>query len=409
MSDLSFKSIDLNQEKLVGFLNSKKAYPIFEIDNEKYLYKPLSLTKPYVTDISLFGEVYWSFILQKYFDKRIPLARLAYFDNQKLKQKQDCYFNRGTLVKYFLKEDENLIDVIEYFKNHPDNYFESNTYLKSKIFNYTNYVQEYYDYSYFFETDLIKSNKNLGSTLAYQILLSLLRADQNFHYGNVGFIEKNKSIHFHPPIDFEFSNIFMYTDIDSRNYWNYHTYKDYFPRDEEWHNEVDRILKIDELIDLHYVPANQRNLFYIIKNYPNVINYFMKQLDEYKKDINKYIITDDQNFIKYYFTSHHNFYLDMDDEKWHQQNMEQLNKYVLEFDKSIVKEDLLKWINIDLKKNLLRFEVFIKLYVYLNNLGYDKLDELTIEKVGEILNINFDYKNINNDKYYKKILKIIDK
>ena len=84
MSDLSFKSIDLNQEKLVGFLNSKKAYPIFEIDNEKYLYKPLSLTKPYVTDISLFGEVYWSFILQKYFDKR----------------KKDIYFWKQWLYYY---------------------------------------------------------------------------------------------------------------------------------------------------------------------------------------------------------------------------------------------------------------------------------------------------------------------
>ena len=62
------------------------------------------------------------------------------------------------------------------------------------------------------ESDFIKNNKEIGEGLAYQILLSVLREDQNFHYENINFTFKNNHLLLEPPIDFEFSTPFLYPD-----------------------------------------------------------------------------------------------------------------------------------------------------------------------------------------------------
>lgn len=50
----------------------------------------------------------------------------------------------------------------------------------------------YYDYSMIFDSKLMRENKKLSQQLATQILLSLLRLDQNYHYENILFQKKIK-------------------------------------------------------------------------------------------------------------------------------------------------------------------------------------------------------------------------
>ena len=72
-----FKVVQLNDEKKIGILKSEasssvkstKIFPIYFIDGKKMIYKPLSKTKPLTTPFFAYSEVYWSYIIQKYFDK----------------------------------------------------------------------------------------------------------------------------------------------------------------------------------------------------------------------------------------------------------------------------------------------------------------------------------------------------
>ena len=95
-----FQVMNLDNQKKVGNLTSEakgkvkstKHFPIFNIDNEEYIFKPLSKTKPYTTPLFAYSEVYWSYIVKTYFDNQAPLYRLAIYENMSKEQKK--YYNR---------------------------------------------------------------------------------------------------------------------------------------------------------------------------------------------------------------------------------------------------------------------------------------------------------------------------
>lgn len=393
-----YKSINLNDKEIYCTTDNDKEYPIFIINGEKYLYKPLSKTKPYVCDISLFGEVYWSNILNRYFDSSVPISKLAYFDNNKLPKKGEYKFNHGILVKYFIKDNEKLINLVDCFNKYPDPNVD--------ISNYMNYALIDYNYVPFFNSSLIKNNYNLGASLAYQVLLSLLRCDRNFHYGNVGFIVNEQQLKFHPPIDFEFSSMFLFCSNSSRKWLNNIIYRNMLPINEKYRKAMIEATKMG--LNLPLSPENQTNLFYIIKNYPDVLNTFLNKFKIYQENIDKNIVIDNEEFIQYFFNFSHNFYIDIGTSV-HDKNMIELKENISKFNKTINKKDLLININNDLKKYALRLEVFIKLYLLLYKMGYDKLEELTIENVSDILNYDINYNNYESDEYYVKLLKKISK
>ena len=50
-------------------VKSTKYFPTFLIDDKTYIFKPLSKTKPMTTPLFAYSEVYWSYIINKYFEK----------------------------------------------------------------------------------------------------------------------------------------------------------------------------------------------------------------------------------------------------------------------------------------------------------------------------------------------------
>ncbi len=200
--DYNLRDGNLNSEAK-GVVKSKKDFPYFIDDGKKIIFKPLSRTKPLSTPYFAYSEVVWSTILNNYFDRNIPiyiLAKCHGYQNEVLK-----YHDYGTVVESLVKDDEKLVNLYEFFRDNPD--------PNVKIDDYINYCLMYYDYSFFFDTDFIKNNPQLGKEIARQYLYSVLRADQNYHYENVSFIYKNNKLEsVAKPIDHEFSTMFMYLD-----------------------------------------------------------------------------------------------------------------------------------------------------------------------------------------------------
>lgn len=228
-------------------VKSKKYFPIFKIDNKEYIFKPLSKTKPFTTPLFSYAEVYWSNIIKNYFYD-VPIYKLAFCNGYE--ESEEKYYNRGCLVPNILKEDEVLVNLYEYFRDNIDK--------KVNILDYTNYCIYFYDYTFILESKLFKENKQLGEDLSYQILLSILKADQNYHYENVSFIcdKETKEIkRLAPVIDHEFSTMFLCLDK-----------KDY------------QISFFMEYIQSLNNGVLKKNIEYIKTHYPNIVDKFLKQL-----------------------------------------------------------------------------------------------------------------------------------
>ncbi|MDE6292477.1 MAG: hypothetical protein K2L98_02215, partial [Bacilli bacterium] len=184
-----------------GKVKSKKYFPYFYEDGKKIIFKPLSKTKPYSTPYFAYSELVWSHILHYFFDENIPLYHLAKCVGYE--QTEPKYHTYGTVVESVTSESEKLVNLYEYFMKYPD------TGVTDIIKDYTNYCKTYYDYSFFFASELLKGHSELATEISRQILYSILRGDQNYHYVNVSFIYEGDNLkRVAMPIDHEFSSIF---------------------------------------------------------------------------------------------------------------------------------------------------------------------------------------------------------
>ena len=200
--DFGIRHLDYNQRKgmilkdSVGVVKCKKAFPIYDIDGRDELFKPLSKTKPWSTPFFAISEVFWSTIINHFFDSNAPIYKLAICDGYE--EAYPSRYSKGVLVPSIIKEDEELLNLLEYYRAHPCDSVD--------IDKYKNFCGQYYDYTSILNSPVFQDNRALGSSLAYQILLSLLKNDLNFHYENVAFITKSGQItSLAPPIDHEFS------------------------------------------------------------------------------------------------------------------------------------------------------------------------------------------------------------
>lgn len=94
--------------------------------------------------------------------------------------------------------------------------------MKVKIDDYLNYCQMFYDYTEILEAAYFQSHPKLAEELAMQILISVWKGDQNYHYENVAFVcnEEDEILRMAPMIDHEFSTYFMFPDSVGRHmYW----------------------------------------------------------------------------------------------------------------------------------------------------------------------------------------------
>lgn len=231
-----------------GIVKSNKYFPKYIIDNQEYIFKPLSKTKPLTTPLFSYAEVFWSDIINKYF-MPVPLYSLAYCRGYEKEEQK--YYDKGCIVPNILSDNQKLINLLEHFNEQK----ESNV----DISNYENFCMKIYDYTDILNSNFIKNNPNLGKQLAYHILVSIVKADENYHYENVSFIKnENKYVSVAPMIDHEFSLYFLFPDII----------------------EV-QINYFFEFLEDIKSGVNNKNIEYIKVNYPSVLKEFKEKLQKF--------------------------------------------------------------------------------------------------------------------------------
>lgn len=74
----------------------------------------------------------------------------------------------------------------------------------------TSILPVFYDYTEILESDYFQTHPAMAEELVLQILVSILKGDQNYHYENIAFVcrEDDKILRLAPMIDHEVFNIF---------------------------------------------------------------------------------------------------------------------------------------------------------------------------------------------------------
>lgn len=364
-----------------GVVKSKKYFPIYEIDGKEVIFKPLSKTKPLTTDMFSLAEVYWSYVINRYFDSNTPLYRLAICNNVPEK-----YYNNGTLVRRI--GNSKFTNLLEYFNMNP----EDNVNIK----DYVNYCMMDYDYTKILDSQFIKSNKEIGSELAFQILLSILRMDQNFHYENINMDSKN-SYRLIPPIDFEFSTPFLYPeDLTIRKY-----YIDKYLGNLVFPTELHYIIARQTNIGIDPVSILVKNIYYIVRYYPLVVDSFLEGLDSYYNDIDGILLSDDYGFVlecsSEYWKVGHARYKDNDIDEYNRLKGE-IKK------KEIDKDRVFRLIQEDCKRICERLKSIIKGMRILIDNGYGSLEDMTMDKLYFIMGMEEKEHKVNYDDILRKVL-----
>lgn len=283
-----------------GVVLSTKYFPVFQQDDREIIFKPLSKTKPYSTPLFAYSEVYWSYLMNKFFDQSTPLYELAICKG--LSDEQPKYYEKGCIVENILKKDEKLINLLELLKKYPDPTVD--------ISKYINYCEVQYDYEKILKSDFFKFNRELGEQLAYQILCSMLRRDDNYHYENVSFIEKkDRIIRIAPMIDMEFSEMFMLPDELEKHQENFSKYDIgmgpiFKYNDDLSFEENYQIFKykldngsIYDKVDEYEFYNLRKNINTITKLYPKMCNAFLRILSELRKFVEEFELEFNEEYL----------------------------------------------------------------------------------------------------------------
>lgn len=267
-----------------GKVKSTKYFPIYQLNGKEMIFKPLSKTKPHLTPLFAYSEVYWSYVIQRFFDAKTPRCYLATCHPNDVEEK---YEPKGVLVESLTPNKEQLINIFDYYMEHPEE--------GVKIDDYINYCMIDYDYTHILDSNFVKNNPKIGEELSYQILLSILRQDQNFHYENINFFKTKDGLVVTPPIDFEYSTPFIYPDDDDQYYHMQLNYSNHLKIKYE-RNEID-------ILREKLFPKSMRSLFlkqniiHILKNYPQVMEQFIKNLEQFIVEIPYILLNDVENFV----------------------------------------------------------------------------------------------------------------
>lgn len=245
-------------------ISSIKTFPIYTIDNQEMLFKPLSYTKPLTTPFFAYAEVFWSNIFCKYFDANVPLYTLAYCHH--LSECIPKYYSKGTLVPLQKYKDCKIMNLYDYFILYPDDYVD--------IKDYINYCGTTYDYTTILQAKVFKNNKRIAKRLAFYILFSILKLDYNFHYENILlYVKDDKIIDLVPMLDHEFSLYFLYPD--SQEYTNHFL---------SYYSDISR-------------GTCYKNITYIQYHYPDIYSLFIENIKVLKKNVKNNHIIFNKEFI----------------------------------------------------------------------------------------------------------------
>ena len=388
-----FKVVKINNRNKIGNLKSEahssvkstKYFPIHLIEGREMIFKPLSKTKPMTTPLFAYSEVYWSYIINKYFDSRTPRYYLA--ASEGMDEEQPKYYNQGVLVEKITKGNEQLTNIYDIFANNPEECVD--------IKDYVNYCMMNYDYTDILSSSFVVNNKEIGENLAYQILLSILRQDQNFHYENINFFDEGKVVA--PPIDFEFSTPFLYPDQEK--YYNREQEKYFDGLNLKYEEEmIEKLLKQSGLLKSGTV---KRNISSIVKKYPHVVVKFMDKLSDLIEDLPSIVIDDPDNYVgalnSDYWEVGYALYKENDSEKY-----EKLKKEILL--KDIDKQQTFDRITNDVTRFSKFYYSILKKYMIAYVNGVEDLENLTIKEILDSTGIKSeeDLENAEIKKYASK-------
>lgn len=155
--------VDVLKYHSSGVIKSEKVFPIFE---ENILFKPLPKTKPFVTPLFAYAEVFWSKMIHDYFFD-VPLYSFAICKGYE-KEFPSCHAY-GTCVP---RISARMMNLLEFFQKYPDK--------KVQIDEYVNYCMMFYDYTMVFESNFFKTHISMSEQLAWQFLISILKAIKIF-------------------------------------------------------------------------------------------------------------------------------------------------------------------------------------------------------------------------------------
>ena len=354
-------------------VKSTKYFPTFLIDDKTYIFKPLSKTKPMTTPLFAYSEVYWSYIINKYFNSKTPRYYLANMNG--MSKEQPKYRDKGVLVESLTQENEELINLYDYFIKHPED--------SINIKDYINYCMKNYDYTKILESNFIKSNPAIGEELGEQILLSILRQDQNFHYENINFFDTEPPSNA-APIDIEISTPFVYPDNPDEYKYTQLKYQNSLTIPFE-HNALDLFFKqLKQEQGWSLISTLLGNIATITKLYPKVVHSFIKKLDILIMDLPNIHLKDPDNYIdplnSEYWNVGHARYKDNDEEKAHL--LEQQFPLI-----EIDKDKTFKKIEQDILTHAISLRELLKLYLISYYKGINNFEELTLKELHEQLHI----------------------
>ncbi len=250
-------------KKAQGVVKSDKFFPVFLEDGKEKIFKPLSKTKPLSTPYFAYSEVFWSTVIHEFFDPETPIYKLAICQN--IEDDFENKYHHGTIVDSLEKPSMEIINLYEIFRDNPD--------PEINILTYQNCCGQFYDYTSFFETKLMRENKELGQQFAKQVLLSILKLDQNYHYENPLFYMKdNKVQRMTPMIDHEFSSMFLFLDALPLNlkYWKDGMDSLIMPKSDP--SDIFQVYRYEAFASL------SRNLDVILSTYPDISLEFLENL-----------------------------------------------------------------------------------------------------------------------------------
>lgn len=374
-----FKPVHLNikdkyrnlEVETSGEVKSTKYFPVYLIGGEEYIFKPLSRTKPYTTPFYAYAEVFWSSIINMFFDSDTPVYKLAYCAG--IEAEQPKYYNQGTLVKSTIKGTEKLFNLLEYYREYPDSNVD--------IDKYINYCMVNYDYSKILES-INHRDPELGCKIAFQVLLSMLRQDYNFHYENVNFIMDDGKIKgINPPIDFEFSGMFLFPDNLASHQEHYRSYLYQMRLLSKKEHEIHKFYA-ETFGDYRYLRSEIiSNVCAIVKLYPDLVREFLKKLEGVSEYVKALEITDEEDFIG-----------PLSSESWKighsikEGNLDEANRLELEIKlQTVDKNFIFARIKKETLENASFLERLLKIYLFAHISGVSDLVNLTQEELIEML------------------------
>jgi hypothetical protein len=231
------------------------------------------------TPLFAYAEVFWSRVIDEYF-MPAPMYQLAWCRGYEDVEKK--YLDYGTVVPYIYNpaKGEHLVNLLEFFRKHPDDHVD--------IDNYVNYCQMFYDYTDIFQATYFHEHHDIASQLAMNVLVAILKGDQNFHYENVAFIcdSSDNICGLAPMIDHEFSTYYMFPDNLRENI--------------RWFGELQRSIGGEPVEEGEYDfltnPAERKlmersavalhnNLLYVREHFPDVTQDFLDKLSRFEADL----------------------------------------------------------------------------------------------------------------------------